>query len=381
MTGVVQEGRKRLIQRYRIRQAVLVPAIGLAALLAACGSGDGEDRPAVDVIGGGGGTGSVSGEESAVTLGASYRPSTPQDANLAIGLDLKEIRALMSAAARNEPVDWAAVTALYENGKNQKVNGANRSLATLATTANAYFPNGTMVYGRSNIIDGIIRDGLDGSGRARGLSDNGRRQLVDKGIQVLMYALGQQQLAAATTAYATSPTSASTIIDAAWAVMTGTPDSNGTQNNGLLATGVTREEDFNLLGKVSPPLQVSFADALFAAQRSNKPTFDAAIASAKGYSNAIFYLSTLRNVRLLATDATPQNRELHYAEGWTYWQALRATVFAVDSAGAQRIEVALLGNPADPFPEPVADDIFATLNSPAILQTLGIPEDIQVKTR
>lgn len=360
------------------RRTWLAPVAAATLLLAACGS-EGEDRPNVDVIAGGGGTGSVSGEEPAVTLGAGYTASTNQDANLAIGLDLKDMRALMSAAARNESVDWAAVTAIYANGKNQLVNGSVRSLSSLAKgNANSVFPNGAAVYGRPEIVDGIIRDGLAGTGRAAGFSDNGRRQLVDKGVQVLMYALGQQRLAEATTAMSGNTTTAAATIDAAWAAMTGKPDSNGTQNNGLLATATTREEDFNLLGKVGPPLQVSLADALFAAQKNNRAAFDTSVSAARGYLNAIFYLSTLRNVKLLAADTTQANRELHFGEGWTYWQAIRATVGGASPAAAVTIEAALSRSPAEEFPAALANDIYAALNSAAVLQALGIPADVQV---
>ena len=69
--------------------------------------------------------------------------------NLAIGTDLRDMRALMSAAAQGEPVDWAAVLAIYEDGKNQAAAGA-RPLARLACPSDYphAFPNGAAVYGR-----------------------------------------------------------------------------------------------------------------------------------------------------------------------------------------------------------------------------------------
>src|SRR3954471_2975367 len=101
-------------------------AFGLASLLlAGCSGEDRPNRPNVEVIGGGD-TVSVSAD-SVAPAGSSpttptapaapgkYAPSSNVDPYFAMGSDLKDIRAALST----NPPSYAAVEALYNQGKNQ----------------------------------------------------------------------------------------------------------------------------------------------------------------------------------------------------------------------------------------------------------------------
>lgn len=351
-------------------------AVAGALLLSSCGSGDGEDRPGVEVIGG---EGSVSVSGAVEGYGQPlYEPATDQTLNLAIGLDLKDIRALMAGAASGSAVDWGAVRTIFEDGKNQVMpDGSLRTLAGLSAIAPAEaFPDAAAVYGSTDFLAGIIRDGIDGAGRAAGLRDNSRRQLVDKGIQAVMYGKAIAHLAAAEAAVPGPAAGAE--IDAAWATLAGERDSTGTPNNGLLATGLGREDDFSLHGRISRPLEASLYSALVASGSGDAAEFESELAAGRSYLNTIFYLSTLRSARVAQADARAQDREAHLAEGWAFFQAIRAQVAAVSPTSASAVEQAFLRPAGERFPAEATAAVFGALNAPEVLAAMTIPAEFVV---
>ena len=351
--------------RLPARALTLIAATSLFGL-AACG-GKGEDRPNVDVINGEG-SGSASNSGAVEGYGDPlYFPSTDQSLNLAIGADLRDMRAIMSAAARGDAVDWAAATTLYTGGKNQRQpDGALRSLAGLAGQSAA---------------DRIIRDGLNGTGRGAGLSDNARRQLVDKGVLVLMYGLATERLALAKSRFDAFEPTAAMAVDEAWATLSGVRDATTTSpNNGLLATALAREDDFRLAGRIARPLESSLFAAMGAAERRDASAFEKALTDSRGYLNTIMYLSVLRYAKVLEADQRASDREFHLAEGWAFFQALEPAVAASSREARNAVENAYTRSPQNEFPRNVTNDVYGALNHPALLRSLGIPEDFRFPT-
>ncbi|MGH2377199.1 MAG: hypothetical protein ACRDGT_01845 [Candidatus Limnocylindria bacterium] len=362
----------------------------LAIALTAC---TGEGRPNVDVIENGGtGTGSasvsVSGPAAApapAAGGAGYSVVSNVDIYFAMALDLRDIRAAMAPAAQGEPVDWAAAKAIYENGKNQLRADGARSLASIPNDAvHAIFPNGAAVYGRPDFINAIVRDGLDGTGRAQGVSDNARRQMVDKGIQMLIYGKALQEMEAAKTRVAEGNTDnargAPHAVDEAWGAVAGAPDNNLNRPYALLQTASGREGNFGLEGKLRDPLVAAFVASLAAAQEGDAAAFETAHEQVKGYLNTIFYLGSLRYVKELEGDDTAADRQTHLAEGWTFWQTIRAAVAQASPSAAETVEAAYTRSPDEAFPSSVTAEVYEALNDPAVIQALGIPSDVVVRT-
>lgn len=348
-------------------------AAGVALLAAACGGegGKGEDRPNVDVISG---LGSVSVSGAVEGYGELlYTPATDQKLDLAIGLDLRDLRALMAPAAQGRAVDWAKVNALFTDGANQvRPDGSKRPLAELADE---------VTLGEPGFVASVIQQGVAGTGRADGHTDNARRQVVDKGVQVLMYARGLERMAAASAAMERGDSvAARTAVDQAWATISGARDSaTTTPNNGVLATALAREEDFKFQGRVARPLEASLSAAQAATERGDQGAFTKAIEDSRGYLNTIFYLSSLRYAGLAQADARESDREGHLAEGWGFYQALHADVAVASPDAARTIEAAYT-RPADqPFPAALTADVFAALNNPTVFNALGIPAEFQVK--
>lgn len=100
----------------------------------------------------------------------------------------------------------------------------------------------------------------------------------------------------------------------------------------------------------------------------------------KGYTNAIFCLSTLRYAKVLEADTTPEQRQEHLAEGWTYFQTIRPIVADASASAAQTVEAAYNRNAGEAFPTSVTNQIYAALNESAVLQGLGVPPTLAVKT-
>jgi hypothetical protein len=360
----------------------------IALLVAAC---DGEDRPRVDVIGDGEGSVSVSASASGpgasgMLPGSGYTPVSNVDIYFQMSLDLRDIRTIMAAAATGQPVDWAAARAIYENGKNQvQASGSPRSLASIPNEAvQAVFPNGAAVYGRPDFINALVRDGLNGIGRAQGASDATRRQIVDKGIQMLFYGKALQEMDSARARVAQGNTDNATgaphAVDEAWAVVAGLPDSSMELSQSLLATAIGRESNFGLQGKIRLPIETAFLDAQRAAQQGDLAAFDRAHAEVKGNLNAVFYLGALRYLKPLEAARTPTEREVQFAEGGAFWQTIRAVVAAASPSAAQTVEAAYSRSPNDEFPAATTTAVYAALNEPAVLQALGIPAPLVVRT-
>jgi hypothetical protein len=256
-----------------------------------------------------------------------------------------------------------------------------RPLASLPDDAvHAVFPNGPSVYGRPNFIDGIIRDGLTGSGRAQGYSNDARRQLVDKGVQMLIYGKALQEFVAAKTRLETGQPNPNAAVDEAWAIIAGTPDNNLNRPNSILQTALSRENDFKLQGKLAEPMELTFVEALGLAQKGESAAFNSAFDRGKGYMNTIFYLGALRYAKVLEGDSTPEARQTHLAEGWMFFQTIRATVAGASPNAAQTVEGIYNRSANEPFPSSATTQVYAALNEPTVLQALGIPSNLVVRT-
>lgn len=351
---------------------------GLALMVTACSEeGPGEDRPNVEVIGGGG-SASISGVVEGYGE-ALYLPSTDQALNLGVGADLGAMREIMSAAARNQEVNWAAVSAIYFDGQNQvQADGRVRSLSSLAQDdLSDVFVNGAAVFGREQFLDGFIRDALSGEGRAAGLGDNARRQIVDRGVQMIQLGHALNWLNVAQSAMDAGDTDgAAAALDAAWAILAG-PRETTMPNDGLLATALAREEDFLLQGRIARPLEAHLFQARVATEQDSAEQFTAAVEVARAHLNTIFYLSTLRDAKVTAGDSRSSDREAHLAEGWAFFQAIRAQVTVASPESAATIEDAFTRDAGEAFPADLTEDVYTALNQDAVLEALEIPAEFR----
>jgi hypothetical protein len=347
-----------------------------ALLLSGC---RGESRPNVTILGGS--SASVSGADDPSLNAASaprYRTSTQQDLALQAALDLRDLRSVINPAIDGRPVDWERARAIYERGKNQaRPDGSLRSLASLADDeAQAAFPNGAAVYGRAGFLDGIIRDGLNGTGRAQGLSDDARRAIVDRGVQVVLYARGMRGLAVTKTKVEAKAPDAAASLDETWAMIAGAPDSEGLRSHGLLRTASDRETDFKITGRLAQPLEDAFIAGLASVQKGDAAAFTRQANDAVGLLNATFALTALRAAQRAEAATTAEARAVQLADGWASFQAIRAAVAAAREGAASPVEAALTRAAAEAFPASETATVTQALNDPAVRRALNIPDAI-----
>lgn len=358
---------------------VLVSAL-LALLVLGC---RGEDRPAnVEVIGGGGFV-SISGADDTaggVPTGIRYTGATNQDLAIAAPLDLRDMRAVINVAIDGRPVDWSRAEQFYEAGRNQRrPDGTVRSVAALADAdAHGAFSGGAGLYGRTAFIDGLIRDGLTGAGVAEGRTENARRALVERGVQMLLYGRALHALGEAERRVTSDPTAAGAAIDEAWAYVAGPADSDGARPNSLLGAAINLENALSMPGRLTRPLEAAFITARAATEKQDVATQQRYLREARGGLATIFYAGTLRSLAQAEAATREDVRDAHLADALASFQAIRGTVAAMSPAGAARIE-GVLEQPADrAVPDTDVVATYEALNAAAVLDALGIPSGFRL---
>ena len=175
---------------------ILVASIAVIAFLTACGGGDGEDRPGVEVLN--------ESESKSISKSASksvsksvtkpgdgevegaiggYMPASNVVSHSLVVNDVAEINELLGAS----PIDWSAVEKLYTEGKNSvKSDGSIRTIAGYArndSRSEAIWDDYTSYYDDQTWLDTFVTNAIEGTGPFAGESDAVRKQGAQKGIQ------------------------------------------------------------------------------------------------------------------------------------------------------------------------------------------------------
>ena len=302
-----------------------------------------------------------------------YLPVSDVRVHAALGKDMSDIADLLNAAKDGSAVDWAAITEIYENGR----HADGRTLQGYATSDSvlAEFPSDTD-------LDGNVQAALSGTWAGREVDDLVRRQLLNKSLQAIIYGKVLQELSSARSQMEQGnlddDSGAPHKVDEAWAFYNGTADSQGNRSRSIANTARSREGNFKLAPNVSLPLARALSDALEASRAGDLTAFDAAAVEAKSYLNTIFYLATLRYGYVASTDETESARAQHLAEGWAFFQPIRAIVAGASSASDSTLDDFFTADPADAISESQVDAVYASLNTSEVIQALAIPTEVQV---
>ena len=125
---------------------------------------------------------SVSAASPHGTMGA-YQPLSDVSSHARAVLDVCEISGLLP---KDEPIDYPAVKAIYENGVNStKGDGSFRTIAGFARSERdeAIWNDYVSYYGDPTWLDTFTMSAIDGTGAFAGEPDLIRRQGIQKGIQ------------------------------------------------------------------------------------------------------------------------------------------------------------------------------------------------------
>jgi hypothetical protein len=115
-------------------------------------------------------------------------------------VDFQDISALTNAVNEGVPLPSSDILAIYERGKNFRTPaGELRSLRAFARAdARAReFPEAAAFYGSGTFLDAPVVQAIAGVGSASGYSPAQRRQVIQKGIQRILYYHVLQELSAA----------------------------------------------------------------------------------------------------------------------------------------------------------------------------------------
>lgn len=316
-----------------------------------------------------------------------YIPVSDVGAQGNLTLDIRDIGSIIAAAEKSQPVDWKAARAVYEKGGNSKRgDGSVRTLASVAANKAvlAQFPRAAELFDSPSFLDANVQAALNGTGRGRGVSERARRQLVDKGIQAILYGEILEELEAALAKVKQGnldkARGAPHNMDEAWAYYAGAADAEGNRPYALSSTALKRERNFKLEGKLDTPLQRALASGLQAALKGDSRSLETAIGQARGYLNAIFYLASLRYASSLAATDDMATREIQLAEGWGFFQTIRPAVASASSDAATAVEAVYERPASKALPSGEVDTVYRALNSPPVLQTLAIPAALVIRS-
>lgn len=319
------------------RWVQLGASIAAALVVAGCGS-SGTTSPAP--------AGTQASAGTQVPSAAGYQPVSDVKPHAAIGQDVAKIKSLLGVAKQNQPIDFAAVSTLFEKGgASKKGDGSSRALATLVSAPDAAT---------------YVRDAISGTGSSAGAGEAVRAQRIDKGITVLLAdkVIAELDAAAAKVkAGELAPANgAPHNVDEAWAFFTA-------EGNGPASTADKRAADFKREGKVREPVIGALVAAQAAATKGDAGALATATTNTRQALDYVFYLATYKY--LDSKDDTGR------AEGAAFYRGVQPRVTAADAAADAAITAA--------FASGNASSGRTALNSPAVLKALGIDQDEQVQ--
>ena len=231
-------------------------------------------------------------------------------------------------------------------------------------------------------LDANVEDGLTGVWLGEDIDDATRRQIINKGIQAVIYGKVLQEVAAARAKVVDGniddASGAPHNVDEAWAFYVGVPGPEGDYPYGVSATARSREANFGLEGMVDAPLQQALATVLEASRSGNLTSYDAAAEEVRGYLNTIFYLATLRYGARVMDDEDAVGRKIHLAEGWAFYQPIHPAVSGASMSSASTVEGHFTRNAANPVSSEDVDQLYAALNTEKVISALGIPVGVRV---
>jgi hypothetical protein len=331
-------------------------------------SGDGEDRPRVDVIDDGRGSGSASVSASGAppgtgTAGAAgsgagggsvaipaglaaqtsgptksdgiYTPTTNREAYQKISTDFQEIAALTNLVNEGKPLPAAEILLLYEAGKHTRIGTSSKSMRVWAREGarTTDFPDAVAFYKSGTFLDTEIIDAIAKARTAEQYTDAQRRQAIQKGIQRILYHWTRHYLQRASTELNPG------LVDEAWAIYVG-EERDGKYPNSLAATAQSREANFNRPGSIDTPLRQAMSRAQQAAANKDKTAYDAAAADAYSRLNAVFYLGAVRYLNEALKSAQAGNADaagVAQVEGYSYYLSIQPEVAKADAAADRAI--------------------------------------------
>lgn len=300
----------------------IAAAAASGMLLAGCGS-DEDDATA----------GAPAAAVAKTTAAATYTPTSDVSGNAAIGRDVADIRALLEPEQAGAKPDFKAAGAIWSDGKNSvKSDGDKRTLASFV---------------EEHAVLAHVNAALAGTGIAKGLTDEQRIEMVDKGMIATLKIHALDEFGGAKEKLAAGELDpqegAVHNVDEVWAYF----DAEG---EGVVATAAKRAKDFGLgehdLGN---DVLAGVEAARDAVEAKDAAALDAAAERTRGALNRVFALA----VKKYAVEAAKNDAKAR-SEGLAFSWGLIGELSAADQ---KTIEAAFAEDAPADSAETVADTL------------------------
>ena len=315
-----------------------------------------------------------------------YIPVSDIISQLNLALDMRDIVRLVAATENHQPVEWAAVKSIYENGCNSRNrNGSLRNLSDTAINPEVLerFPNGVAVMGDPSFLNAMVRDAIDGTGIGHWASDVVRGKILSKAILAIVYGEVLEELNTARAKLRERQTGdergAPHNVDKAWASYVGAFDGLGNRPYAISHIAMEIEREFGLENKIDIPVQRAIGMALASSRKGYVGTFLSAMDQTRGYLNAVFYLGALGSLNKAVAEYDSVNREIHLADGWGFFQTIRPAVASISVEAGDITQAAYSSSPSKPISKQIIRGVYKALNDPVVLKGLLIPGDLLVQ--
>ena len=332
---------------------ILVASIAVIAFLTACGGGDGEDRPGVEVLN--------ESESKSISKSASksvsksvtkpgdgevegaiggYMPASNVVSHSLVVNDVAEINELLGAS----PIDWSAVEKLYTEGKNSvKSDGSIRTIAGYArndSRSEAIWDDYTSYYDDQTWLDTFVTNAIEGTGPFAGESDAVRKQGAQKGIQnqiMISWAIHElvAAMAKAEDGNFDAASGAPHNWDEAWAFYHGVDSGNGP-----FGTADKRGGNFGTGTAVNDALLTAMADGRDALVAGDVNAAQTAMDEAIKQIRITYIQASIRYASKIGSDLESGDAEkarVHQAEGLAFYRVIEPMVAEADAEAAATI--------------------------------------------
>ena len=318
--------------------------VALLSFAVACSDDDGEDRPGTVSVIGASGSGSASGSASAshahdhAAIGG-YKPASDVVSHSLVVVDVAEINALLGA----DKIDFAAVKALYEDGKNSVKSSGIRTIAGFARSERSerIWDDYTAYYNDPTWLDTYVTHAIDGTGPFEGEADGVRKQGIQKGIQnQIMIAWALHEVVAAEEKVAAGNIDVNKGAphnwDEWWAFYHG--DNDAAPKGSPFATADKRGGNFGTGSAVNDALLKATNEGLEASKSGDASALAAAADEILRQVTITYVQATIRYGSKMQADleaGDDAKARIHQAEGWAFFRVIEPLVAKANASSAK----------------------------------------------
>ncbi|MBI4498099.1 MAG: hypothetical protein HY689_09400 [Chloroflexi bacterium] len=308
-----------------------------------------------------------------------FTPNNNREIYQKISTDYQEIVKLTNQVTEGKPLPAGEILLLYEVGMHTRLGLNSRSLRMFAREAARAqeFAEESAFYQSATFLDDPVFAAIRGTGDAAKMTEAQRRQVIQKGLQRILYHWSRRYLEGA------AKNGNAGWVEEGWAIYVG-EEQDGKYPNSLAATALAREDNFNKKGSIDEPLRRAMAAGHKALLDKNTGAYQEALREMTSRFHALFYLASARYLNEAlkrAQSGKLDNAGVQMAEGFSFYLSIQPQVAKADPEADKAIVDYYKSDPAKLTKE-ARDAALTALNrtASALLLTqsdLVTPADFQ----